>query len=71
MIGSASINATEPRGLIGGLIQGLSQQSMTELTLTAIFEEAEEGGFIGYVATRKKDLHRLTHFALVNLRIGF
>ena len=23
---------------------------MTELTLTAIFEEAEEGGFIGYVA---------------------
>ena len=27
-----------------------SQQSMTELTLTTIFEEAEEGGFIGYVA---------------------
>ena len=27
-----------------------SQQSMTELTLTAIFEEVEEGGFIGYVA---------------------
>ena len=27
-----------------------SQQSMTELTLTAIFEEAEEGGYIGYVA---------------------
>jgi Uncharacterized conserved protein len=25
-------------------------QSMTELTLTTIFEEAEEGGFIGYVA---------------------
>ena len=23
---------------------------MTELTLTAIFEEVEEGGFIGYVA---------------------
>lgn len=23
---------------------------MTEFTLTAIFEEAEEGGFIGYVA---------------------
>ena len=23
---------------------------MTELTLTAIFEQAEEGGFIGYVA---------------------
>jgi predicted RNase H-like HicB family nuclease len=23
---------------------------MTELTLTTIFEEAEEGGFIGYVA---------------------
>jgi len=23
---------------------------MTELTLTAIFEEAEEGGFVGYVA---------------------
>lgn len=23
---------------------------MTELTLTAIFEEAKEGGFIGYVA---------------------
>ena len=23
---------------------------MTELTLTAVFEEAEEGGFIGYVA---------------------
>ena len=23
---------------------------MTELTLTAIFEEADEGGFIGYVA---------------------
>ena len=23
---------------------------MTELTLTAIFEEAEEGGFIGYLA---------------------
>jgi len=23
---------------------------MTELTLTAIYEEAEEGGFIGYVA---------------------
>lgn len=23
---------------------------MTQLTLTAIFEEAEEGGFIGYVA---------------------
>ena len=27
-----------------------SQQFMTELTLTAIFEEAEEGGYIGYVA---------------------
>ena len=27
-----------------------SQHCMTELTLTAIFEEAEEGGFIGYVA---------------------
>jgi len=27
-----------------------SHQSMTELTLTAIFEEAEEGGYIGYVA---------------------
>jgi predicted RNase H-like HicB family nuclease len=27
-----------------------SHQSMTELTLTAIFEEAKEGGFIGYVA---------------------
>ena len=25
-------------------------QLMTELTLTAIFEEAEEGGFIGYMA---------------------
>lgn len=24
--------------------------TMTELTLTAIFEEADEGGFIGYVA---------------------
>ena len=24
--------------------------SMTELTLTAIFEEADEGGYIGYVA---------------------
>ena len=24
--------------------------AMTELTLTAVFEEAEEGGFIGYVA---------------------
>jgi len=24
--------------------------TMTELTLTAIFEEAEEGGYIGYVA---------------------
>jgi len=23
---------------------------MTELVLTAIFEEAEEGGFVGYVA---------------------
>jgi predicted RNase H-like HicB family nuclease len=23
---------------------------MTDLTLTAIFEEAEEGGYIGYVA---------------------
>ena len=23
---------------------------MTQLTLTAIFEEAEEGGYIGYVA---------------------
>jgi len=23
---------------------------MTELTLTAIFEEAEEGGYVGYVA---------------------
>ena len=23
---------------------------MTELTLTAVFEEVEEGGFIGYVA---------------------
>lgn len=23
---------------------------MTELTLTAIFEEAEDGGFVGYVA---------------------
>ena len=23
---------------------------MTELTLTAIYEEAEEGGYIGYVA---------------------
>ena len=23
---------------------------MTQLTLTAVFEEAEEGGFIGYVA---------------------
>lgn len=23
---------------------------MTELTLTSIFEEAEEGGFVGYVA---------------------
>ena len=23
---------------------------MTELTLTAVYEEAEEGGFIGYVA---------------------
>ena len=27
-----------------------SQQPMTELTLTAIFEEVEEGGYIGYVA---------------------
>jgi len=25
-------------------------RSMTELTLTTIFEEAEEGGYIGYVA---------------------
>ena len=23
---------------------------MTELTLTAVFEEAEEGGYVGYVA---------------------
>lgn len=30
--------------------QVLSDQFMTELTLTAIFEEVEEGGFIGYVA---------------------
>jgi predicted RNase H-like HicB family nuclease len=28
----------------------LSKYSMTELTLTAIFEEVEEGGYIGYVA---------------------
>lgn len=26
------------------------QQFMTELTLTTVFEEAEEGGYIGYVA---------------------
>jgi predicted RNase H-like HicB family nuclease len=26
------------------------KQFMTELTLTAIFEEVEEGGYIGYVA---------------------
>ena len=26
------------------------KQFMTELTLTAMFEEVEEGGFIGYVA---------------------
>ena len=28
----------------------LSKQLMTELTLTVIFKEVEEGGFIGYVA---------------------
>ena len=28
----------------------IANNPMTELTLTAIFEEAEEGGFIGYVA---------------------
>ncbi len=26
------------------------ESHMTELTLTAVFEEAEEGGYIGYVA---------------------
>jgi predicted RNase H-like HicB family nuclease len=36
-------------------IDGVFEESyypacMTELTLTAIFEEAEEGGYIGYVA---------------------
>jgi len=39
----------------GNSIDGSFEQSyhpacMTELTLTAIFEEAEEGGYIGYVA---------------------
>ena len=34
------------RNRVGGIIQKI----MTELTLTAIFEEVEEGGFIGYVA---------------------
>jgi len=38
-----------------GIIDGSFEQSyhptcMTELTLTAIFEEADEGGYIGYVA---------------------
>jgi len=28
----------------------LSRQRMIKLTLTAVFEEVEEGGFIGYVA---------------------
>ncbi len=28
----------------------IAAQIMTELTLTAIYEEAEEGGYIGYVA---------------------
>jgi len=33
------------------LISGVSsEQFMTELTLTTVFEEAEEGGYIGYVA---------------------
>ena len=35
------------RARIGGIITSIP---MTELTLTAVFEEAEEGGFIGYVA---------------------
>lgn len=32
------------------LLNGLSSPGMTELTLTAIYEEADEGGYIGYVA---------------------
>lgn len=31
-------------------LSGIIPVIMTELTLTAIFEEAEEGGFIAYVA---------------------
>lgn len=34
---------TEIKGIIGF-------DFMTELTLTAVFEEAEEGGYLGYVA---------------------
>jgi len=39
---------------------------MTELTLTAVYEEAEEGGYIGYVAelpganTLRRDSRRST-----------
>lgn len=31
-------------------VELLCEAIMTELTLTTIFEEAEEGGFVGYVA---------------------
>ena len=34
----------------GSLEQSYHPANMTELTLTAIFEEAEEGGYIAYVA---------------------
>ena len=34
----------------GSFEQSYHPACMTELTLTAIFEEAEEGGYIGYVA---------------------
>jgi len=49
-----SLDTTRQAGLRNS-IDGLFEQSyhptcMTELTLTAIFEEAEEGGYIAYVA---------------------
>ena len=34
----------------GSIEESYHRECMTELTLTAIFEEAEEGGYIGYVA---------------------
>jgi predicted RNase H-like HicB family nuclease len=36
--------------LMGSFEESYYPDCMTELTLTAIFEEAEEGGYIGYVA---------------------